>query len=64
MPASAGMAHDAGAALMIDNTFATPCLRRALASVINVLDPGVIVLGGGMAVVRGGYYPLRSYKYC
>lgn len=30
-------------------------LARALASVINVLDPDVIVLGGGLANIRSLY---------
>ena len=30
-------------------------MARALASVINVLDPDVIVVGGGLSKVRGLY---------
>lgn len=38
----------------------TDRLARALAGIVNVLDPEVIVLGGGMSNVRALYAPLRE----
>jgi len=35
-------------------------LARSLAQVVNVLDPDVIVLGGGLSNMRGVYEPVRS----
>jgi fructokinase len=35
-------------------------LARSLAQIVNVLDPDVIVLGGGLSNMRGIYEPVRS----
>jgi fructokinase len=56
---------DAGAAMTLARYHDR--LGRALASLINVLDPDVVVLGGGMSNIRGlpeaAYATLRRYVF-
>ncbi len=77
MPVIAEIAHDAGLALMIDNTFATPCLCRPLEwgadLVLNSMTKfigghgiaigGVIVDGGRFDWEASGKYPTLTEPY-
>ncbi len=56
--AAAAVADDPGAAASLDRYLDR--LARGLASVINVLDPQVIVLGGGLSRIEAIYHEVPS----
>ncbi len=54
IPAIAQLAHDAGALLVVDNTFATPYLQRPLALGADVVVHSTTKYAGGHSDVVGG----------
>jgi len=54
MPAIAEIAHDAGLPLMIDNTFATPCLCRPLEWGADLVHHSMTKFIGGHGIAIGG----------
>ena len=54
MPAVAAIAHDAGVPLMIDNTFATPCLCRPFELGCDIVMHSATKFLGGHGVAIGG----------
>jgi O-acetylhomoserine (thiol)-lyase len=54
MPAIAEIAHDAGLPLMIDNTFATPCLCRPLEWGADLVHNSMTKFMGGHGIAIGG----------
>ena len=54
MPAIAEIAHDAGLPLLIDNTFATPCLCRPLEWGADLVHNSMTKFMGGHGIAIGG----------
>jgi len=60
--ALAGLAHDAGALLVVDNTFATPYLQRPLTLGADVVVHSTTKYAGGHSDVVGGAVVVRDLE--